>query len=445
MSTDLRRSVGIAGLVAAIAGAACDGAFRSGGAGETGGTTFELELAFDDGSDEATVIEGEAALLRVQLPRSGYDRVVVQSQASVDVSRVAIFVDVDLGDPMQGGFAAGENLVEWLDAAGRIAVELPADAPPRLLVTLDTVDPIPFPVGRMLWSVLLLDDIDRASQPLRVGLTVRALDRPTAVAQFEIPPADRTPTGVSLPLDADGVPFVGERLPFALTVRAIPNPESGAGFTRLFQDGAVDPERLIVTADRDLGDPGNGGFFPGENLAPIFGTDLDVFTDPDTGELLIGALFPIDAPFSPSLGDTVFTAVVVDDADSPSDPSSGALRAEAPVTLSGSVQPIFTPKCATGACHDATGPAASLDLSDGHTWGECVNVRAGQTPSDSCATLLVEPYFPGGSYLHHKVKGTHRGGCVKGSGTRMPRSGAPLSDAQIALIARWVLQGAHDN
>jgi hypothetical protein len=74
-----------------------------------------------------------------------------------------------------------------------------------------------------------------------------------------------------------------------------------------------------------------------------------------------------------------------------------------------------------------------------------VNVRSSETPADSCATLLVDPYFFDASYLWHKVDGTHLGGCVNGSGARMPRGAPKLSGDELAAIRRWILQGAHDD
>jgi hypothetical protein len=153
----------------------------------------------------------------------------------------------------------------------------------------------------------------------------------------------------------------------------------------------------------------------------------------------------MDAAFSPLLGDTMFTATIVDDAGVDSFPSSTALRVESLVSLSGFVQPIYNPRCATSACHDSTSPDAGLDLSAGNAWDSTVNVRSTQTPDDSCALDLIEPYAISGSYLWHKVKDTHIGGCVKGSGLRMPRSGPPLSSIQIERIEKWIRQGAHDN
>ena len=72
-----------------------------------------------------------------------------------------------------------------------------------------------------------------------------------------------------------------------------------------------------------------------------------------------------------------------------------------------------------------------------------VLVRATETPDNSCAIHRVQPYDPFSSYLVHKLLGTHQGGCVLGSGNRMP-PGPPLSDVELEAIANWVLQGSFD-
>jgi hypothetical protein len=274
---------------------------------------------------------------------------------------------------------------------------------------------------------------------------VKAPDRPTVALSLEIPPFGSTvPTGEPLPVDAESMPNIGQALDFVLSLRLIPNPQSGAGFERLIDGGVVDTARVSVVADRDLGDPLAGGFAAGSNIAALLGADLDVLLDGVSGEMTITVLFPDGGSFPPPLADTLFTVAAMDDADVLSLEQSIALRAVAPVTLSGTVQAALTSKCATGPCHDNTGPAAGLRLIAGRTYGQTVRVRSGQTPGDSCATDRVTPYVLDASYLWHKVMDTHDDECVDGSGNKMPPTGS-LTNQQKADLEAWILQGAHDH
>lgn len=441
------RRLGAAALAIAIVGTGCNRAFRA-GTGSTGGAesgSLELSFAFADGSSEATVVSGGLASVEVALPSQGFRKVVDTAAGSVDPTRLAVAASVDLGDPQAGGYAAGSDVAAVLAAAGRLHATRAQDGRPAVAIDLAEGDLAPFPFGRMLWSIVVLDDIDRATAPLYVGLTVRAPDRPTATLALEIPPFGSTvPTGVTLPLDDEGVPFCGKQLDFVLSLRAIPNSESGARFDRLFPNGLVDPERISLVADRNLGDPGNGGLAAGENLAPLLGVDLDLLVDEATGETIASLLFPLGASWLPLNGDTTFTASLLDDADVLSLEGSTVLRVVAAVTLSGDIQPILSSRCATSSCHDNTGPAAGLRLTNTRTFGETVRVRADQTPDDSCATLRIAPYDPEASYLWRKVNDTHRGDCAKGSGNDMPPTGS-LTAAQLAKLESWMVQGAHDN
>jgi hypothetical protein len=54
----------------------------------------------------------------------------------------------------------------------------------------------------------------------------------------------------------------------------------------------------------------------------------------------------------------------------------------------------------------------------------------------------VTPGSVEASYLWHKVNGTHRSPEVGGTGSRMPLSGAPLSEAQLATLRAWIEGGA---
>ncbi len=106
------------------------------------------------------------------------------------------------------------------------------------------------------------------------------------------------------------------------------------------------------------------------------------------------------------------------------------------VTLAGDVQPIFTSTCALSGCHAGTNPQLNMNLSEGQTFANVVNVAAMEL-----ATMnRVTPGQPNSSYLVHKVQGTHLD--EGGSGFQMPIGGSPLTQAQIDLVRAWIAAGA---
>ena len=62
-----------------------------------------------------------------------------------------------------------------------------------------------------------------------------------------------------------------------------------------------------------------------------------------------------------------------------------------------------------------------------------MNVASHEVPS----LKRVKPGDPGNSYLVQKIEGT------ASVGSRMPLGGSPLSADQIALIRRWISEGAN--
>ena len=109
------------------------------------------------------------------------------------------------------------------------------------------------------------------------------------------------------------------------------------------------------------------------------------------------------------------------------------------VTLSGDVQPIFTSTCALSGCHAGTNPQLDMNLSEGQTFANVVNV-----PAMELATMnRVTPGQPNSSYLVHKVQGTHLD--EGGSGFQMPIGRSPLTQTEIDLIRAWISAGAKQN
>ena len=99
---------------------------------------------------------------------------------------------------------------------------------------------------------------------------------------------------------------------------------------------------------------------------------------------------------------------------------------------------IFSPRCAIPTCHDAAIASGGLALIDAQTSHDNL---VGVDPMIEAARLAgmkrVDPSHPDNSFLLTKLTGP-----PLGQGSRMPLTGDPLSDAEIALIRTWIEAGA---
>ncbi len=98
-------------------------------------------------------------------------------------------------------------------------------------------------------------------------------------------------------------------------------------------------------------------------------------------------------------------------------------------TFDEDVRPVLEAACDT--CH-ITGTSGNLNFANGRS--DLVNVPSGQS-----SLVLVKPGDPDGSYLFHKIAGTHL--TVGGSGGQMP-AGGTLSPVEMDTIEAWILGGA---
>ena len=71
-------------------------------------------------------------------------------------------------------------------------------------------------------------------------------------------------------------------------------------------------------------------------------------------------------------------------------------------------------------------------LTPGQAYAHIVNVPSKEMPQ----LMRIQPYDPVNSYLYRKITGAGI------TGERMPYGGAPLSEAQIALVRDWIRSGA---
>ena len=112
---------------------------------------------------------------------------------------------------------------------------------------------------------------------------------------------------------------------------------------------------------------------------------------------------------------------------------SGGLVQSGPVTLQDVQLSVFTPRCATSGCHDASG-AFGLDLRSGQSYGNLVGVSSAELP----AFDRIEPGNALDSYLFMKVTDDAR---IQGD--PMPASGSGLNANQLQMLASWIADGAN--
>lgn len=109
------------------------------------------------------------------------------------------------------------------------------------------------------------------------------------------------------------------------------------------------------------------------------------------------------------------------------------VAAEASVSFSNDVQPIFDMHCVF--CHQSAAAQGGLVLQQGMAYEQLVDVKSSQSE-----LLRVAPGDREASYLLHKLRGTHLS--VGGEGSAMPLGGPSLSEEQIELIGTWIEEGA---
>ena len=93
---------------------------------------------------------------------------------------------------------------------------------------------------------------------------------------------------------------------------------------------------------------------------------------------------------------------------------------------------VFTPTCATVGCHSGGMPAGTLDLTDGNSYANLVNVLA--VNANANGLLRVEPDNPDDSYLIRKLENTGNVGLMP------PTASLPQND--IDVIRLWITNGA---
>lgn len=117
--------------------------------------------------------------------------------------------------------------------------------------------------------------------------------------------------------------------------------------------------------------------------------------------------------------------------------TGGAALADEAVSFKSDLLPVLKQRCAI--CHLTGSEAGNMALHPRAAHDTLVDVTSAQVAD----MQRVAPGDPAGSYLLHKLEGTHLE--VGGTGTRMPFNEPPLGTGTIGLFRAWIKAGAPDN
>lgn len=108
-----------------------------------------------------------------------------------------------------------------------------------------------------------------------------------------------------------------------------------------------------------------------------------------------------------------------------------------PITLARIQMEVFNPSCAFSSCHGLKGRRAGLILQEGYAYDSLINVDATNPAAAARGWKRVIPGKPEQSFLLRKL--TTPG---PDEGSLMPQGSKGLPPDKIALIRRWIAQGA---
>ncbi len=107
---------------------------------------------------------------------------------------------------------------------------------------------------------------------------------------------------------------------------------------------------------------------------------------------------------------------------------------ESPEALECDVPKLFEERCGGSACHDpGDSTAAGLDLTS-----PGVDARVSGVPGLTCAGFLANPADPESSLLYTKTQDPDLAQVDAPCGSRMPVTGAPLTDEEMLCMRDWI-------
>lgn len=137
---------------------------------------------------------------------------------------------------------------------------------------------------------------------------------------------------------------------------------------------------------------------------------------------------PTAAPASPTV-----TAPVTAPPTAEATPTATEPAVTPDVTLEQVQDEIFTPRCAVQFCHSGPFAIAQLNLEEGQSFAEMVNVVPLTAAAANAGMLLVDPGNVANSFLYTKITNP-----VGDQGFIMPLTGERLSESEIQLVRDWI-------
>ncbi len=183
----------------------------------------------------------------------------------------------------------------------------------------------------------------------------------------------------------------------------------GAGTAVFFGGSVTDPDGDLVSWEWDFGDGiTSGELIPGEHT----------FSERGVFEVLFSA---VDEHGLRNQMPDYLTITVL----------------ETEGTLQQVQNLVFNVSCARSGCHLGSNPPEGLNLEEGNSYSNIVDIPSRQQPGKD----RIEPFSPQDSYLWLKVTGD-----PSISGSRMPRGGYPLlNQEQLGVLEAWINNGALDD
>lgn len=116
-------------------------------------------------------------------------------------------------------------------------------------------------------------------------------------------------------------------------------------------------------------------------------------------------------------------------------------------TLTDIQKKIFNVGCSQASCHGGMTPQAGLDLKDGGSFSNLVNVSSVYADTDTVdgGLILVVPGHPEQSFLMDKLDKTDAELAARGHRAHMPYNSPQLPAAHRDAIREWITDGALNN
>jgi hypothetical protein len=319
-----------------------------------------------------------------------------------ETNSYALLVDVDsTQDPTVKRVAAGDPnnsyLIQKLEGTASVGQQMPAGGPPLPQANIDII--------RQWITDGALDDRAPSGAPIRV----------TSLSPIPGSVLNAAPTEIVAMFDRELDVSTVNSMTFVLTASGGDGTFTDGNETVVVPTAITTPAVTPMSATMDIA----AAMLADDTYrVELFGTGASIILDIDANAL--DGEYSGTFPSGDGTGGGNFSA----DFEVATPPSNATLDA---------IQTnVFTPNCTNAGCHSGGTPAQGMNLEDGNSFANLVNVASAQVP----ALMRVNPGDPDNSYLIQKLEGT------AAVGVQMPAIGGPLNQTVIDDIRLWITNGA---